>query len=184
MSLYPFFSMLPVWNLRVKNALLGDYNVAALFNWEDKPRQISFTAGELGIDPDPEYVLYEFWTEKSAGVMKGSFTMELFPRSVRLLVIHRLETVPQWMGSDRHVAQNAMELEAYQWNDKTRSLEGIIRLIGSFPITARFHVPGGYSYRNVSCEGARCSAAQEPGNVLAVTFYSSKTDNYRYQIEF
>ncbi len=184
MSLYPFFSMLPVWNLRVKNALLGDYNVAALFNWEDKPRQISFTAGELGIDPDPEYVLYEFWTEKSAGVMKGSFTMELFPRSVRLLVIHRLETVPQWIGSDRHVAQNALELEAYQWNDKTRSLEGIIRLIGSFPITARFHVPGGYSYRNVSCEGARCSAAQEPGNVLAVTFYSSKTDNYRYQIEF
>ncbi|MGV8138798.1 MAG: alpha-galactosidase [Mangrovibacterium sp.] len=184
MSLYPHFSMLPVWNLAVKNEFLGSYNVVALFNWDDEPAQLSFTAGELGIDPDPEYVLYEFWTEKSAGIMKGSFGMKLSPHTVRLLVVHRLQAVPQWIGSDRHIVQNATELEACRWNDPARSLEGSIRLTGSFPLTARFHVPDGYAFRNASCEGATCSATREPGNVLAVTFSTEETGTCRFNIGF
>lgn len=184
MSLYPHFAMLPVWNLAVRNEFLGSYNVVALFNWEDEPKQLSFTVGELGIDPDREYVLYEFWTGKSAGIVKESFTMELLPHSVRLFGIHRLKTVPQWIGSDRHIAQNALELDAYRWNDPARSLEGSVRLIASFPLTARFHVPEGYSFGNVSCEGAACSAVKEPGNVLAVTFRSAKTAVFPFRLGF
>ncbi|MBK7479991.1 MAG: hypothetical protein IPI69_09935 [Bacteroidales bacterium] len=56
-SLDHYFSMLPVWNLRVQNDLLDDYNVVALFNWEDETKSISFTTGELGIDSDLEYAV-------------------------------------------------------------------------------------------------------------------------------
>ena len=44
---------------------------------------------EVGIDPDPEYVLYEFWTEKSFGMMKGTFETEIPAHSVRILAMHK-----------------------------------------------------------------------------------------------
>ncbi len=78
-SLYPYFSMLPLWNLRVHNDMLGDYNVVALFNWEDKAKTISFTTQELGVDSETVYVLYEFWTQKSFGKMKGDFAWLFLP---------------------------------------------------------------------------------------------------------
>jgi hypothetical protein len=42
------------------------------------------------------------------------------------------------------------------------------RLIGSFPLTVRFHVPDGYSFRNALCEGATLFCHPEQGNLLAV----------------
>src|ERR1035437_10179625 len=86
-SLYPYFSMLPVWNLRLHNTLLGDYNIVALFNWEDINKTISFTTEELGVDPDAVYSLYEYWTQKSLDTMKGKFAMDVPAHSVRLLAM-------------------------------------------------------------------------------------------------
>jgi hypothetical protein len=37
-SLYPYFSMLPVWNLQVQNEMWANYNVVALFNWKMRPK--------------------------------------------------------------------------------------------------------------------------------------------------
>jgi alpha-galactosidase len=55
LNLYPVFSMLPVWNLHINNELTGNYNVVALFNWDDEDGKISFTPSELGVDQDAEY---------------------------------------------------------------------------------------------------------------------------------
>jgi len=182
-SLYPYFSMLPVWNLNIRHELLGDYNAVALFNWEDEPREISFTPGELGVDPDAEYLLYEFWTEKCFGAIKGSFAMDIPEHSVRLLAMHRSKTIPQWISSDRHVAQNAMELKKLEWNSNNHTLEGEIQLIGTFPLTMRLHIPDGYSLKKVDCPGAKCFAKHEANNILAVTFEAEKTGEYAFSIE-
>ena len=160
-NLYPYFSMLPVWNLRVQNTMLGDYNVVALFNWEDEQKSISFTTEEIGVDSDSEYALFEFWTQKSLATMKGNFAMDVPAHSVRLLAMHKVKTVPQWISSDRHVSQNAMELKEYQWKADSRTLEGKIQLIGTFPLTMRVRVPKGYSFTKAECTGAKCSAIQE-----------------------
>jgi hypothetical protein len=52
-SLYPYFSDMPVWNVSVSNKILDNYNVIGLFNWSDNPQTISFTTEELGIDSQP-----------------------------------------------------------------------------------------------------------------------------------
>jgi hypothetical protein len=46
---------------------LGNYNVVALFNWDDEPAQLSFTAGELGIDPDPNMCCMSSGRRKAQG---------------------------------------------------------------------------------------------------------------------
>lgn len=183
MNLYPYFSMLPVWNLNIRHEFLGNYNVVALFNWENESRNVSFTTEELGVDSDAEYLLYEFWTEKYFGTMKGNFAMNIPAHSVRLLAMHRTATTPQWISSDRHVAQNAMELKKFEWNSNNHTLEGEIQLIGSFPLTMRLYIPDGYSFKKVDCFGAKCSTKHESKNILGVTFRAEKTGEYAFNLE-
>ncbi len=183
-SLYPYFSMLPIWNLRVQNALLDDYNVVALFNWEDGGKSISFATGELGIDPDSEYAIYEFWTQTSFSTMKDRFAMDVPAHSVRLLAMHKVKTVPQWISSDRHLCQNALELKEYEWKTDTNTLVGKIQLIGSFPLTMRLRLPNGYSFTKAECIGAKCSAIKEADNLLAVTFNADRSGDYIFGIKF
>jgi hypothetical protein len=179
-SLYPYFSMLPIWNLRVRNPLLGDYNVVALFNWENERKTISFTAGELGVDSDPEYVLYEFWTQKSLALMRGKFSLEVPEHSVRLLAMHKVKAVPHWISSDRHISQTGKELKEYEWKTESRTMEGKIQLIGSFPLTMKIRVADGYSFAKAECTGANCSAIQEAGKLLAITFKADKTGDFAF----
>jgi hypothetical protein len=183
-SLYPYFSMLPVWNLRIQNALPDNYNVVALFNWDNDTKQISFTTDELGVDQEAGYLLYEFWTQKSLGTMKAVFSIEIPPHSVRLLAMHKEKDIPQWISSDRHITQNAMELKKYNWDKEFRALEGSIRLIGSFPLTMRLHIPAAYSLKGTECPNVKCSVMPEPDNFLAITFLAVKTGDYPFRIRF
>jgi len=184
MSLYPYFSMLPVWNLSVHNKMLGDYNVVALFNWEDESKTIAFTTEELGIDSDAEYVLYEFWTQKSLNKIKGKFNMDVPAHAVRLIAMHKVKTFPQWISSDRHVAQNALELKEYEWKNDSRTLEGKIQLIGTFPLTMRLHLPDNYILKGAECNGSKSSTLKEENNILAITFSTEKTGDYAFKIKF
>ncbi len=182
-SLYPYFSMLPIWNLSVHNTLIGDYNVVALFNWENETNTISFTTEELGVDPDAKYVLYEFWTQKSFDTMKGNFSLDIPAHSVRLLSMHKEKNIPQWISSDRHVAQGAMELKEYEWKTDSRTLEGEIHLIGTFPLTMRLHVPEGCFFVKAECTGAKCAAKQEINDILNVTFTADTTGDFAFRIK-
>ena len=184
MSLYPYYTMLPVWNLCVHSNLLGDYNVVALFNWADENSSISFTSEELGLDPDAEYFLFEFWTKKSFGTMKNIFRTDVPGHGVRLMAMHKVLTVPHWLSSDRHVAQNGMELKDYKWNTGNQTLEGMIHLLGTFPLTMWLRVPEGYTFDSAECHGAKCSAEMEEGDILAITFKADKTGDYAFRIKY
>lgn len=185
-SLYPYFSMLPVWNLRVHHEKLGDYNVVALFNWSDEPQTITAGASELGIDAAADYTGYEFWTGKAAAYDKAtqSLSVEVPPHAVRVVALHPLQAIPQWTGSDRHIAQTGMEITDYAWRPDARTLEGKIQLVGTFPLTMRLRVPQGYAYSNVACRDAKYTVRQEPENLLAITFRAKKSVDASFEIAF
>lgn len=183
-NLYPYFSMLPVWNLQVKNKWLGSYNVVALFNWEDETKVISAATEELGIDHEERYLAFEFWEQKSYGILSNRIEAEVPAHGVRLLAIHRLETSPQWVSSDRHIAQNGLELKRYQWNSELRTLEGDIELIGTFPLTMQLHVPDGFTFLEAKCVGAQCQIKEEKNSILPVHFKSGRTGIYSFMFRF
>ena len=181
--LYPCFSMLPVWNLRVRHALLGDYNVVALFNWEDEPQTVQVTTDELGIDSQIARCGYEFWTEQAVS-FDGGLSVEVPAHGVRLVALHPIKAVPQWLGSDRHIAQHADELSGYRWDAESRSLKGEIRLVGGFPLTVRFRVPSGYVSTDVTCDGKIETVHRERDGLLSVTFKANLTTTASFQIKF
>lgn len=183
-SLYPYFSMLPIWNLSVHNEILGEYNIVALFNWEDEQKEISFTTEELGIDSTTERFSFEFWTEEYMGEFKEAFSMVVPPHSVKLLALHPVKQIPQWMSSDRHLTQNAIELKKFDWDDQAKTIAGEIELIGTFPLTMRIRIPANYSYKSIKCRNVELSVSVEDNMVLAIVFNAKRDGVYPFTVQF
>ncbi len=182
-NLYPQFGHLPVWNLNVKRPF-GEWHVVALFNWEDEPQEIYFDWSEIGEPEDKPFVCWEFWTESWQGINSGDFSMQIPARSVRLIAMHPVQANPQFLTSDRHVTQGAVELKDQKWEDN--KLTATLNVIGLFPMTARFAIPQGFTFKNVSVpEGVTAATRVEAGGkVLAVTLTAEKTQDVPVVLQF
>jgi hypothetical protein len=186
-NLYPSFTMLPVWNLAVHHQQLGNYNVIALFNWENEPQTIEVAASELGIDHKTPGTAYEFWTHAAISLKSAApaqISMHLPARSVRIIVLHPLKNHPQWIGSDRHIAQTGMEITRFRWENHSNTIQGTIQLVGNFPLTMRIRTPEGCTCQQITCSNAKCTALQETPDVLAITFHAEQSAEYPFQIKF
>ncbi|MDO5553034.1 MAG: alpha-galactosidase [Planctomycetia bacterium] len=169
MQLYPFFRMLPVWDLKVSRDFLS-WDVVALFNWGEEEQKVGFDFKELGLSSDTEYLVYEFWTETFLGSNRDRFEMTVPGHGVRLLAVHKRCTRPQYVSSNRHITQGGVELKALTWNEESRTLSGTVALVAGDALTLRFYVPDGYTPETTtSDDDVAVSVRQESDGILAVT---------------
>ena len=179
-SLYPYFDMLPVWNLSVNNSKMPEYQVVALFNWTDKESVLSVTTEELGIESAPRDT-YEFWTGAVGSMEDGVLQATVPAHGVRVFSLHEKRDYPQWIGSDRHISMNALEISEYRWEDGTLSMN--VNLVGGFPVTQHFRIPDHLHLQKVRCPGARIEETIHDGH-LSVTLFSQKNQNVRLELSF
>ena len=177
MSLYPYFSMLPVWNLAVKSAVLGDFNVVAFFNWSDAEKLVEVSAEELGIPAGESYVCREFWTETIYGNMQSPFAFRVPARGVRVVSIRPSLGRPQIVGSDRHIAQTGFEILDSKWDGEDRSLSGKVALVGNFPLKVAVFVPSKYEFDGASASGADIAAKSDNNSVVFTLVKSEGNDS-------
>jgi alpha-galactosidase len=182
-QLYPFFSMLPIWNLRISHKALGNYNTVAFFNWEDENRTIFAEADELGLDKDAVYAAYEFWTGKTFLWKTGNFSLEVPPRSVRIIAIHKELAFPQWIGSDRHISLSGMEVSSWNWDNKAGKLTGMVRCVGGFSVKTAVRVPGSFRFAGIECKAAQGTVQEEDG-VLKMNILSNETRDVPFTLVF
>ncbi|MDO4574994.1 MAG: alpha-galactosidase [Planctomycetia bacterium] len=178
-ELYSIWDRLPVWNLAVARPFLR-WNVVAVFNWSDTEKEEGFTFAELGQNPDQEYALYEFWTNTLTTASR-EFRAKLPPHSVRLYAVHPIQNHPQFLSSDRHTTQGAVDLTDLQWDGQT--LSGRVKLVEKHPTTLRFLTRGTPCVKADSDATVQVQTEQE-GNVLAVTLVSETTREARFTLHF
>lgn len=184
LDLYPVFDMLPVWDLKIHRSF-EDWDVVALFNWSESDAAIGFDFIELGLAPDAEYAIYEFWTSAFQGVRKGRFSMDVPAHGVRLLAVHRAQTIPQFLSSDRHITQGAVELTQLAWNASAKTLSGSIKIVKTSPLTMRFRVPYGYVFDTARADGGGvCKAVPESAEIVAVTLTSPASQDISFALVF
>jgi len=182
LDLYPVFDLLPVWDLKIRRPF-ENWDVVALFNWSEAEAAIGFDFAELGLDAGAEYALYEFWTSAFQGVRKGRFEMKVPAHGVRLVSVHRAQATPQFLSSDRHITQGAVELTQLAWNASAKSLAGSVKTVKGYPLTLRFRVPAGYAFDAAKAEGgAVCKAAAESADVVAVTLTSPTSQDVPFAL--
>ncbi|MDO5580564.1 MAG: alpha-galactosidase [Planctomycetia bacterium] len=185
MNLYPYFEMLPVWNLKVDRNFL-DWDVVALFNWTEKNDKVKFDFAELGLDSKADYLLYEYWTNQFKGSVHGSFEMEVPAHGVRLLAVHRKQDVPQFLSSDRHITQGAVDLTGLLMNRAEKKLEGSVKLIANHKTALRFYLPENWEIKGIDAsKNVKAEfKTEENGRIAVLNLIAPKNAESQFVLKF
>lgn len=184
-NLYPRFETLPIWDLRVRRDF-DAWDVVALFNfnWGDQSDPVGFSLDELGLEAGT-YIGYEFWTGALFENITERFELPVPQKGVRLLSLRKKLDRPQFLSSDRHLSQGAVDLTALEWNTETKRLSGRVKLVAEFPTTLRFYVPEGFSLQNVSTDNVdKVQTLEADGRIAAVTLTAADSKETPFTLEF
>ncbi len=110
-----------IWDLHVKRAD-DDYHAVALFNWDDKEREIAIPLDRLGLAGDCQG--WEFWTEKLLRPSAGAVRVPVPACDSRVVAIRRTSPHPQVLGTDMHLTMGAVDLSNIRWDATTGTLSG------------------------------------------------------------
>lgn len=103
----------------------GEWTVAAIFNPDNNGMvHRSIPLNRLWLKDDKKYIAYDFWQEKLSGEVTGSLEVDILPLSVTLLSLHEKKDHPQFISTDRHILQGAIETEDIRWNTDSGTLSG------------------------------------------------------------
>jgi hypothetical protein len=85
----------------------------------------SFPRERLGLLPERTYIAFDFWKQQLVGEVHGrELAVTVQPGSVTLLALHERSGRPQFISTDRHVSQGALEIENLHWDESTKTLSG------------------------------------------------------------
>lgn len=185
LDLFPLFDLLPIWALHIRRPF-AEWHVVALYNWEEADKEIEFTFDEIGISSTTDYALYEFWSASYLGVHKNEFKMTVPRHGVSLLALHKKQTVPQFISSDRHITQGAVELTELAWNASKKELRGTVQLVQGSPLTLRFLIPENYKFIKAATnkEITHHIAWESSHQLLALTLNSPNTQETTFILEW
>jgi hypothetical protein len=155
------------------NAASGNYDVVAATNWTNKElsREISF-AGNLGLDPERSYLVFDFWNQEFLGTFNESVELNIEPHDTRVLHIRPLLQRPQVLATDRHIS-GAYSIETLEWDKVELTLNGSSKTIADTPYSIFIYVPGIYSLSKIK---SKTEAVPEKisENVYKVTMTATK----------
>ncbi|MBN2211307.1 MAG: hypothetical protein JW709_07920 [Sedimentisphaerales bacterium] len=89
--------------------------------------------GGLGLDPDAQYYIYDFWNERMIGKFKGcdELTQNLRPGEARVMTVHKVQPNPQFLSTNRHIMQGYLDMTKYPtWDASTLTLSGTSKVVG------------------------------------------------------
>ena len=145
-------------------------------------------AGAIGLDANSQYYVYDFWNDKFCGKLSGRETLKqtLRPGEARMLSVHRAETHPQFLSTNRHLMQGFVDLLGVpKWDAEKHTLSGTSKVIGGR--TYQF-VLAGNGYRPVSATAAGATANVESlagaEGPFRLSFRSSRTAEIVWTVRF
>ena len=109
----------------------GSWSVCAVFNLNESCRTVRLSAGELGLEKESSYWMYEFWQETYCGTFCGEYFAQIPAMSCAVYRFARKEPHPWVLTSDLHVLQGEAELQSVLWDPETKILSGtVVRAAG------------------------------------------------------
>ncbi len=150
------------------NVASGKFDVVAATNWtnEELSREISF-AGNLGLDPERSYLVFDFWNQEFLGLFKESVELNIEPHDTRVLHIRPLLQRPQVLATDRHIS-GAYSIESLEWDTEKLTLTGASKTIPGKTYSLFVHVPGKFSLSRIRSK-AEAAPEKISENVFKVT---------------
>ena len=113
-----------VFALKIKKSF-AEWTIAGFFNANlVQSIERKFSLQRLWLNPGKTYLAFDFWKQQFIGEITGEIKLTIQPGSVVLLTIHEKSGSPQFISTDRHVMQGALEIENINWNESTKTISG------------------------------------------------------------
>jgi hypothetical protein len=183
LDLYPIHDLKPIWTLKVRRPF-AEWDVVSVFNFEDKAMEKEVRFDALGLDPDQEYLVFDFWKQSFIGTRKGGVIVSTEPRSNSLLSIHRNLQRPQFLSTDRHLSQGGTSIKKMEWNAKRKTLSGKTSLVGGETTSIYFHLPKNWTLASANASKAIAKAEVSKKNLVKLLLQSEKSQDADWTLVF
>ena len=192
-----------IWNMPVERPF-GKWNVLSVFNYTGKTPRESFTyttpatrsqalqftadldaAKDLRLDPNKEYIVYEFWSRKLIGTFHGIFAPRpVMPYDCDIYSIVEKQDRPVLISTSRHIRQMAFDIEDLAYDGGQRTLRGVSRAVANDPYQLRIYVPEGFAAKRVELSGGLTGKMAADGRLLTVDYTASTGNDVEWKVFF
>lgn len=144
--------------------------------------------GGLGLEPDKAYYVFDFWNWKFVGRIAGNshLEQELRPGEARIMAIHEVKRVPQFLSTSRHILQGYLDMTKYpEWNPQKAELAGTSKLIAD-EIYKVIIAANGYKIKECSAGNAKCeiSLLDKKNSIYELRLTRSNTAEESWKVVF
>ena len=176
-----------IWNMPVERPF-GKWSILAVFNYTGNATRkftTSLDAPDLRLDPNKEYIAYEFWSKQLIGTFKGKFvTRPLGPYDCDIYSVVEKQDRPVLISTSRHIRQMAFDIKDLAYDGPQRVLRGVSRAVTGDPYQLRIYVPDGFAAKRVELSGGLTSKMAVNGNLLTVDYTSSSGNDVEWKVFF
>jgi hypothetical protein len=192
-----------IWNMPVERSF-GKWNVLGVFHYTSKipiewltyttpatrDQASKFTteldaAKDLRLDPNKEYIVYEFWSKTLIGTFKKTFvTRPLNPYDCDIYSIVEKQDHPVLISTSRHIRQMAFDIKDLAYDGGQRMLRGVSRAVPGDPYQLRIYVPEGFAAKRVELSDGLTATMTTNGNLLTVDYKSSTGKDVEWKVLF
>jgi hypothetical protein len=181
------------WWLQEIDRPFDHWSVLARFNWRqgnlqwkrpDKPEQeVKFA--DLGLDPDREYLVFEFWTQRCLGKSNGSFKAPALDSNTAMqaFAVREVREHPWVISTTRHISQGGVDLLDERWDAGSKTLSGRSAVVAGDPYVLTVHLPPGFQLKTAEAGGERAETASH-GETATVRLIPSATKTVEWRIGF
>jgi len=115
--------------------------------------------GALGLAPDKDYHVYDFWNDVYIGTVDGdrALSQQLRPAEARMMAVHEVVGHPQFISTNRHVTQGYLDLVHVEWLPGRNMLRGISKIVGGDPYVVTI-ASNGYAPQKAKVSDTRTTA--------------------------
>ncbi|HWC96973.1 MAG TPA: glycoside hydrolase family 36 protein [Candidatus Sulfopaludibacter sp.] len=159
------------------------WNILARLSWNALP-DATVKFADLGLSPDREYIVYEYWTRKLVGVFKGEFRSPAQEaKEVRIYAIREKLDRPQVISTNRHISQGGVDLSDVRWNGRGLTLSGSSAVVRNDAYTIALFVPPGRKVAR-ALMGGKPARVQASGSVTEISFTPAETGTVAWSVIF
>jgi hypothetical protein len=112
-------------------------DVLGLFNWDNDPRPMTYSAAKAGLDATKTYHAFDFWAKEPLPPFQGKFQFDVPGQTCRVIALRAMEGHPVLASTSRHVTQGIVDVRDEKWNPASNELSGVSKVVGNDPYELR-----------------------------------------------
>jgi hypothetical protein len=139
---------------------------------------------DLGLNPEKEYLVFEFWTKQYSGSFTGSF----IPGSIdptyncQVFCIRERLAHPQVLATNRHITCGSPDLENVIWDKNALSGQSLV--IGGDVYEIYLTEPETFSYKSLACTDVEIITNKKSGLVRKINLKSTESKVVKWSVEY